>query len=64
MSFKLHHRKHIEHALTKIVRRQLRNTAHALTTSEGRQFRSAVRALTEPWRERTMRNLQTRRISG
>ena len=42
MSFKLHHRKHIERELTKIVRRQLRNTAHALTTSEGSQFRSAV----------------------
>ena len=42
MSFELHHRKHIEHELTKIVRRQLRNTAHALTTSEGSQFRSAV----------------------
>ena len=42
MSFELHHRKHIEDELRKIVRRQLRNTAHALTTSEGSQFRSAV----------------------
>ena len=42
MSFELHHRKHIEDELTKIVRQQLRNTAHALTTSEGSQFRSAV----------------------
>ena len=42
MSFELHHRKHIEDDLTKIVRRQLRNTADALTKSEGSQFRSAV----------------------
>ena len=42
MSFELHHRKHIEDELTKIVRQQLRNSAHALTTSEGSQFRSAV----------------------
>jgi CHAD domain-containing protein len=42
VSFELHHRKHIEDELTKIVRQQLRNTAHALTTSEGSQFRSAV----------------------
>ena len=41
-SFELHHRKHIEDELTKIVRRQLRKTAHALTTSEGSQFRGAV----------------------
>jgi CHAD domain-containing protein len=40
--FELHHRKHIEDELTKIVRRQLRNTAHALTTSAGREFGSAV----------------------
>jgi CHAD domain-containing protein len=42
MSFEVHGRKHIEDELTKIVRRQLRNTAHALTTSAGSQFRSAV----------------------
>ena len=42
MSFELHHRKHIEDELTKIVRQQLRTTAHALTTSEGREFQSAV----------------------
>jgi CHAD domain-containing protein len=42
MSFELRHRKHLEDELTKIVRRQLRNSAHALTTSEGNQFRSAV----------------------
>ena len=42
MSFELHHRKHIEDELTKIVRQQLRNTAHALTKSAGSQFRSAV----------------------
>ena len=41
MSFELHHRKHIEHELTKIVRQQLRKTA-ALTTSQGSQFRTAV----------------------
>ena len=42
MSFELHHRKHIEDDLTKIVRQQLRNTADALTKSEGSQVRSAV----------------------
>jgi hypothetical protein len=42
MLFTLHRRKHIEHELTKIVRRALRNTAEALTTSAGTQFRSAV----------------------
>jgi len=42
MAFELHDRKHIESALTKIVRRQLRKTAHALTTSAGSQFRNAV----------------------
>jgi CHAD domain-containing protein len=42
VSFELHHRKHIEDELRKIVRRQLRNTAHALNTTEGSQFRSAV----------------------
>ena len=42
MSYELHHRKHIEDELTKIVRRQLGNTARALTTSEGGRFRSAV----------------------
>ena len=42
MPFELHHRKHIEDELTKIVRRQLRNTAHALTTTEGSRFRIAV----------------------
>jgi CHAD domain-containing protein len=42
VSFGLHHRKHIEDELTKIVRRQLRNTARALSTSEGSKFRTAV----------------------
>ena len=42
MSFELHRRKHIDERLTKLVRRQLRNTADLLTTSVGRQFRSAV----------------------
>ena len=42
MAFELHHRKHIEDELAKIVRRQLRNTADALTTSDGSRFRSAV----------------------
>ena len=42
MSFELHHRKHIEDDLTKIVRQQLRNTADGLTKTEGSQFRSAV----------------------
>ena len=42
MAFELHHRKHIEHELTKIVRKQLQKTAHALTTSVGGQFRTAV----------------------
>jgi CHAD domain-containing protein len=42
MSFKLHHRKHIEDELGKIVRRQLRKTVHGLITSEGSRFRSAV----------------------
>ncbi len=42
MSFELHHRKHIEDELTKIVRQQLRNAAHALTTSAGSEFRTAV----------------------
>ena len=42
MAFELHHRKHIEDELTKIVRRQLRNTADALTTSDGSRFRTAV----------------------
>ena len=42
MSFELHDRKHIEDELTKIVRRQLRNTADALTKSEGSQLRNAV----------------------
>jgi hypothetical protein len=42
VSFELHHRKHIEDELTKIVRQQLGNTAHALTTSAGSQFQSAV----------------------
>jgi|KBSMisStandDraft_5_1062788.scaffolds.fasta_scaffold11361_3 CHAD domain-containing protein len=42
MSFELHHHKHIEDELAKIVRRQLRNTADALTTSDGSRFRSAV----------------------
>ena len=42
MSFELHHRKHIEDELAKIVREQLRKTARALTASEGTRFRSAV----------------------
>jgi CHAD domain-containing protein len=42
VSFELHDRKHIEDELTKIVRRQLRNTADALTKSEGSQLRKAV----------------------
>jgi CHAD domain-containing protein len=43
MSFELHHRKHIEDQLTKIVRKELRDAAHALTTSSlGSQFRSDV----------------------
>jgi CHAD domain-containing protein len=35
MSFELHHRKHLEDELTKIVRRELRKTVRALTTSDG-----------------------------
>jgi hypothetical protein len=42
LSFELHHSKHIEDELTKIVRQQLRNAAHALITSSGSQLRSAV----------------------
>src|SRR3954470_742019 len=42
MAFELHHRKHIEHELTKIVRKQLRKTAHVLTTSAGSRIRTAV----------------------
>ena len=42
MSFELHHRKHLEEQLTKIVRQQLRNTADSLTTTADSQFRSAV----------------------
>ena len=42
MSFELHETKRIEDELTRIVRRELRNSAHALTTSAGNQFRSAV----------------------
>jgi CHAD domain-containing protein len=42
LSFELHHRKHIEDELTKIVRHELRKTAHTLTGSAGSQFRSAV----------------------
>ena len=42
MSFELHHRKHIEDELAKIVQQQLRKTAHALTTSTGSEFRDAV----------------------
>src|SRR4029450_7635090 len=42
MSFELHQRKHIEHELAKIVRRELRHTARALTTSAGSKFDSAV----------------------
>ena len=42
MSFELHHRKHIEDELTKLVRKQLRSAAHALTTSADSQLGSAV----------------------
>jgi CHAD domain-containing protein len=42
MSFELHHRKHIEDELTKMVRQRLRTTAHALTTSAGSELSSAV----------------------
>jgi hypothetical protein len=42
MSFELNQRKHINRELTKIVRRQLRNTTDALTTSSGTKFRNAV----------------------
>ena len=42
MSFELHQRKHIEHELAKIVRRELRHTAHALTASAGSTFESTV----------------------
>ena len=42
MSFELHQRKHIEDELTKIVRRQLRNTTRALTTAADSNFGSAV----------------------
>ena len=42
MSFELHQRKHIEHELVKIVRRELRRTARTLTASTGTTFESAV----------------------
>jgi len=42
MAFKLHHRKHIEDELAKIVRQQLRNAADALATSAGSAVRSGV----------------------
>ena len=42
MAFELHHRKHIEDELRKIVREQLRDSARALITSEDGQFQSAV----------------------
>jgi CHAD domain-containing protein len=42
MSFELHERKHIEHELVRIVRRELRNAARALTTSAGSKFENAV----------------------
>jgi CHAD domain-containing protein len=42
MSFALHHRKHIEDELAKIVRRELRDTVRELTASAGSKFGSAV----------------------
>src|SRR5262245_44208182 len=42
MSFELHQRKHVEDELTKIVRRELRNTVRALTTNAGTEFDSVV----------------------
>jgi CHAD domain-containing protein len=42
VSFEVHRAKHIEDQLTKIARRQLRNTADLLTSSPGRRLRSAV----------------------
>jgi len=42
MAFELHHRKHVEAELAKIVRKQLRKTADALTTAEGSRFRTAL----------------------
>src|SRR5262245_6380945 len=42
MSFKLHQRKHIEHELRKIVRRELRDAACVLNTSTRTEFESAV----------------------
>ena len=42
MSFKLHQRKHIDHELVKIVRRELRQTTRTLTASTGTTFESAV----------------------
>ena len=42
MSFELHQRKHIEHELVKVVRRELRHTTRALTASDGSTLESAV----------------------
>jgi CHAD domain-containing protein len=42
MSFELHERKHLENELTKIARRELRNTVRALTTSTGMKFESVI----------------------
>ncbi len=42
MSFELHHRKHMERELAKIVRRELRDSARGLTTSADSKFGSAV----------------------
>src|SRR5262245_3627299 len=42
MAFALHQPKHIERALARIVRRQLRNATLGLTTSAGSRFRTAV----------------------
>src|SRR5688572_15856233 len=42
MSFELHQRKHLEHELAKVVRRELRHTVRALTASARGSFESAV----------------------
>jgi CHAD domain-containing protein len=42
MSFELHQRKHIEHELADIVRRELRHTVRVLTASAGSTFETAV----------------------
>jgi CHAD domain-containing protein len=42
MSFALHQKKHLEHELTKIARRELRNAARTLSRSDGKTLASAV----------------------